>query len=160
MDLKFRHELRHDLLDLNLRGIFLNWHGRLSRVAFVGMLVVMSLVAVPAWYGMVVMWSVVARMAGPGSLVVALPVMGVVLAANAFVAGCLVAKRLHDAERSGVHVWWLMTVLVPAALVWAMEVPGGWSLALRIVGGVLAAALVMMPGSRDVNRYGTVDYWG
>lgn len=159
MGLGFRYELRQSPLDLNLRGVVLSRHGRLSRVAFAGVAFLIFLMSVPVWYGVVVAWGLVANLMGTAAYSIGIPFMAVVAAANAYPAGCVVVKRIHDMDRSGHHAWWVLPVLVAGTICWATAAEGWAADASRICGLVVFALLLLAPGSEDTNSHGTVDNW-
>ena len=160
MGLEFRHELRRELLDLNLRGVVLSRHGRLSRTAFAGLLFLAALVSVPVWYGVVVFWGLVSKVAGSSVYAFGVPAMLVLALVNAYPLGCMAAKRLHDAARSAHHLWWILPAFSAGAACWLVGNAGWADSAARWGSATLLAALVLLPGDPDVNGHGTVDNWG
>lgn len=160
MDLRFRHDLRPDLLELDLKGILLNANGRVSRTVFVLLSLAIGSVSLVVWYAIAVAWGLVAHVVGTAGYAVAFPLMGLLMLVNAYPCGCVIAKRVHDFDRSGRHAFWITPLFVCGLLLWAFEVDGGWADAARWSAGLALALLVLMPGSDDVNDHGTIDYWG
>lgn len=160
MDLRFRQELKSDLLDLNLRGILLNPHGRICRTVFVALTgVVGGMIYVVAW-GAIVACGFAANLGGNGVYLVGGPVLVAVCAAATYLMGCFASKRLHDMDVSAWHVPWLLALAAPGVVCWAMEWTGMTAWIAKAATACVALGLALLPGRDEDNRFGSVDYWG
>lgn len=160
MDFRFRHDLKPDLLDLNLRGLLVNPHGRICRTVFVILTAFASAATFWLWWGVVAFWELLAKFGGSAVYAVGAPCLFMVAGAGLYVVGCLVAKRLHDVDASARHALWLVAAALPGLAAWAIHGDGWLWLTAKGVAVCIAGGLAVIPGSPDVNRYGAVDYWG